>query len=1127
MRTLVLSVWLWVFLGAVSSGWALELKTAPRNPDFERYLEQAATPRPLAAVAAREPGTGAIPIPVDLSHLKRVTTPGLARARAKAFSASYDLRLVGDKLTPVRDQGSYGTCWAHATIASMESGLLPGESRDFSENNLVNLAGFDLGFNGGGHAFMSMAYLLRWGGPVDESDDPYPKPGDSPGELAVQKHIQQVRLIPGKTSDTDNDGVKQAVMDHGAVYVTYCQETASYNPTYKAYCYAGPAAINHAVAIVGWDDDYDRTRFSTTPAGNGAYIVRNSWGPDWGENGYFYVSYYDARFAREAMFSFFQADATNVYKTVYQYDPLGWVNDLGVETSTLWAANTFTASTSERLGALGFYAVALDTAYEISVYTGGSNGAPRSGVLAATKSGTSEYPGYRTIPLDTPVLLTAGQSFSIVVKLTTPGYDYPQAVEYATPGYSSGATAAAGQSYYSEDGLSWADLTVDWDATANFCIKGYLLADQEPPACSILYEGANPTTATSVNFTVAFSEDVLGFVQSDVDLTGTAPGRSITGFSGGPRSFTVSVGAISGGGTVVLGVATGVCADATGNPNLAGGPASVTINVITVLTERASVMIPEGGTAPFQVKLSAPPMGDTVVVVGRESGDADITVTDGTNLTFTTNTWADYQSVTLSAAEDDGDNGDGTATIVCQGGPGITNAVVAAVEDDDDFTLVVTSLYGVVSRAPETPYYDRGTEVTLIATPGLSYFFNGWTGDRIDTNAMVSFIMDGDKCLTAVYGPTAPVVLPSKLINGKAFTARWMWVAGGAPEGELSVVRDVDGLFQYVPGYSNRYVNNVAEYGVTNLLSGTDYWYRIRRVMPEGSVSAWTSLVKVKPGPGTPAFRHLLGEAPVSKGIIQEFALSNLVSGVGVVKAKSSNTNAVQATVSAGVLTLRYLWKDTNLSAKVTLVVTHPAAGDKGYHGTTVNRAAGPVAIVSYSALTNAGAGVAQEVTLENRTGRMVYGVRVRTFGLDQPVWLVNRTGLDPLSGAAIREIPCVWPAGARRVVRLVYHSAYQKQARTRPVAYGVWAILTPMNGAMPENGEMAIARQEAYDGLQLLALPANRNRLYRVFHSDDDGATWTLNLPRIRATANYLMWLDTDDAAPSNRLYRVMDMGM
>jgi C1A family cysteine protease len=76
------------------------------------------------------------------------------------LSISYDLRTQG-RLTPVKDQGQDGNCWAFAAIGSLESSLLPGTSTDLSENNMKNTAGFDTGPNDGGNDFMASAYLAR------------------------------------------------------------------------------------------------------------------------------------------------------------------------------------------------------------------------------------------------------------------------------------------------------------------------------------------------------------------------------------------------------------------------------------------------------------------------------------------------------------------------------------------------------------------------------------------------------------------------------------------------------------------------------------------------------------------------------------------------------------------------------------------------------------------------------------------------------------------------------------------------------------------------------------------------------------------------------------------------------
>jgi hypothetical protein len=158
--------------------------------------------------------------------------------------------------------------------------------------------------------------------------------------------------------------------------------------------------------------------------------------------------------------------------------------------------------------------------------------------------------------------------------------------------------------------------------------------------------------------------------------------------------------------------------------------ASFALNVITVLTDRASVSVPEGGVTNFQVKLSAQPTGDTVVAIAWTAGDTDISISGGAILTFTTGDWASYQTATLAAAEDNSDNLNGSATITCSGTE-LTNAAVEATEIDDEYTLAVTSPYGTVALNPDTPYYDNGTHATLTATPSASYLFTGWSGDLI------------------------------------------------------------------------------------------------------------------------------------------------------------------------------------------------------------------------------------------------------------------------------------------------------------------------------------------------------------------------------------------------------------
>lgn len=576
-RKAFIPLFLLATFGITSLVLSQDFQLAPLNPDFIAYTN-AITSKTLLAPSATEGRFGYRPSPVDLSHLKQSAISALG-LKAKSFASAYDLRTLG-RVTSVKNQGVNGTCWAHAACASLESCLLPGETYDFSENNLVNLHGFDWGFDGGGNSLMATAYLVRWSGPVNEADDPYPNPGGSSSNAAV-KHVQQVLLFPPKTAATDNAVIKQAVMDYGGVFVNYFHDDTFYNSTYRSYYCSGAYEANHAVMIVGWNDDFPCSNFNSTPAGNGAYIVKNSWGTEWGESGYFYVSYFDTVFAWKELAVFNNAEPTNTYKTVYQYDPLGWIGSLGYGTTNAWGANIFVSNASERLGAVGFYAPTLNTSYTLYVYTGVTNNKPCSGTLAATKSGLSLFAGYMTIPLDTTVALTSNKNFSIVLSLTTPDDTTPLACECSIYGYST-AVAWDGQSFMSADGNSWNTLHIN-SYDANFCAKAYVPTDQTLPTVTInqAVSQSDPTVDATIHFTVTFSEAVTRFTSDDVTLSGTAAGAKTVTVSGSGATYNVAVTGMTGDGTVIATIAANTVTDGVGNPNSAASPS--TDNVVTYL----------------------------------------------------------------------------------------------------------------------------------------------------------------------------------------------------------------------------------------------------------------------------------------------------------------------------------------------------------------------------------------------------------------------------------------------------------------------------------------------------------------------------------------------------------------
>jgi hypothetical protein len=211
-------------------------------------------------------------------------------------------------------------------------------------------------------------------------------------------------------------------------------------------------------------------------------------------------------------------------------------------------SNIFTASASGFIRAAGFYTTDTNVSYNIYVYTGVTAGSPRSGTMAYSGSGTLASSGFHTVTFaDVPV--AAGQHFSVVVKLVDGGgYNWPLPVEKPLSNYSSGATASAGQSYFSNDGNTWTDMTSLW-ANTNVCLKAYAYVDSTPPTTvANVYDGSvagsdisqtGSITQLSANWT-ASSDPESGVVSYSYAI-GTAPGATdVAGWTDNGASLSVT-----------------------------------------------------------------------------------------------------------------------------------------------------------------------------------------------------------------------------------------------------------------------------------------------------------------------------------------------------------------------------------------------------------------------------------------------------------------------------------------------------------------------------------------------------------------------------------------------------------
>jgi C1A family cysteine protease len=449
---------------------------APLNPAFVKHIE---TLKLGSVQTFTETGhaLGYRPPPIELPHSKQAAAVSSVSGSPQALPAVYDLRALG-RVTAVRDQGNCGDCWAFGALGSLESWLKSRptpQTWNFSEQDLNENHGFDPAECDGGDHFMATAVLARWSSPVNESDVPYPYLGAYDG-AAVRKHVQEVLFLPARNGPTDNDTIKRAIVNNGAVFIGFDWEDENYNPRYYAYWFNEESKGNHAVTIVGWNDHFDRKKFipigGAYPAGNGAFIIKNSWGGKWGDKGYFYMSYYDK--SLNSPTSFIKARGTTNYALAYSHDPLGWTKSAGWGGETGWFANIFTASPNAAvIKAVGFYTPQANCPYTIRIYRNVTAGKPASGTLVRTVTGVMPYAGYHTVGF-APTAVTAGKKFSVTAMVYSQGYSFPVAIEDAVIGYSSAAKAVAGQSFMSGNGVDWTDVTTwrGWEKT-NVCLKAF------------------------------------------------------------------------------------------------------------------------------------------------------------------------------------------------------------------------------------------------------------------------------------------------------------------------------------------------------------------------------------------------------------------------------------------------------------------------------------------------------------------------------------------------------------------------------------------------------------------------------------------------------------------------------
>lgn len=380
---------------------------------------------------------GYIPHPVDLSHLQ----PGAVYRGA--LPAAWDWRSHGG-VTSVKNQANCGSCWAFASLGALESKILiqSGSAYDLSEENLKECNYLSYGC-GGGNSFIATNYFTRQG-TVLESCDPY---HDWDTDICSTACAKVKQVTDWRLLANDLNTIKAAVYSNGPISTTMY---ASF-PGFNAYdgstvlYYTGAEAVNHAVMIVGWDDNL------VHGGGAGAWICKNSWGTGWGDNGYFKIAYGSARIGENSCYyqSYKHYDYLEMKDTLYHYDEAGWEESWGYDSPTAWGLVKFSAGKDDCLQAVDFWAVDDSMSYTIYIYDN-FDGSVLSNQRHA-QSGTTAEAGYYSIPLTAPVWVARGDNFVVVIQFTCSGYNYPIPADRFAP-------IETQKTYISANGTGWYEM---------------------------------------------------------------------------------------------------------------------------------------------------------------------------------------------------------------------------------------------------------------------------------------------------------------------------------------------------------------------------------------------------------------------------------------------------------------------------------------------------------------------------------------------------------------------------------------------------------------------------------------------------------------------------------------------
>lgn len=421
-------------------------------------------------------------------------------------------------VTDVKNQRNTSLCWAFSLASNLETSLLTRGQKyyDLSEEQLAyfwaNRVNDPLGntpndkitrtqsdYHGTGNGRVASFFLSTWSGMTTEEKVPFQSSAVTwPDSLAYDTSAYMEDAI---FSQYTVERTKQLLMEYNSVSAMIYMLDNYYYPDTASYSCPQSGLVNHAVTIVGWDDTYSKENFPSTSGVNndGAWIVKNSYGKNWGKNGYFYLSYEDKSITNLVSNT---AVTTPAYPNNYFYDgaAAGTVTFPGNTINNgYYVSNIFKATAGngkdEELGEIVTAVPQDNTDFQIQVYTDLKNTSdPTSGTPAYAEpvDYTQPLAGIHTIHLNTPVKIPQGTFYSVVIRIPDGSNKfYVEKTTTSTSWFTATAGIDPNQSFFSTSGKKWYDAGNQYNCC--FSVKAHT---KTLDSSTVVTPSVKPTPAT-------------------------------------------------------------------------------------------------------------------------------------------------------------------------------------------------------------------------------------------------------------------------------------------------------------------------------------------------------------------------------------------------------------------------------------------------------------------------------------------------------------------------------------------------------------------------------------------------------------------------------------------------------